>query len=89
MFWHCLQVPDKNGRIKGTAAASIALGPNIFTDIAYEGGMAAGQLAGQHVWVASAAGAVFQVNYARCAAVWAHECCKHWPKGRLHAWQPM
>ena len=52
--------------IGGTAAPGAAAGPNIFTAIAYECGVAAGQVARRHAFVASAAGTVFQVDYDRC-----------------------
>lgn len=58
-------MPDKQGRIKGTAAMTTALGPNLFTDIAYETGAAVRQLSSKHVFVSSAAGAVFQINYTK------------------------
>lgn len=51
--------------LRGTAAAGAAVGPNIFTAIAYETGAAAGQVARRHAFVASAAGTVFQVDYPR------------------------
>lgn len=53
------------GQLKGTAAASMALGPNIFTDIAFEVGNSAQQLRGRTVYVSSAGGSVFQVDYDR------------------------
>jgi hypothetical protein len=52
-------------QLRGTAAASTALGPNIFTDIAFEVGTSAQQLQGRHAYVSSAGGAVFQVDYDR------------------------
>lgn len=58
-------MPNKQGKIKGTAAVATALGPNLFTDIAYETGAAVSQLSSKHAFVASAAGAVFQVNYTK------------------------
>ncbi|KAI8472679.1 MAG: hypothetical protein J3K34DRAFT_519551 [Monoraphidium minutum] len=55
--------------IGGTAAPGAASGPNIFTAIAFEAGTAAAQVARRHVFVASAAGTVFQVDYDRCCVV--------------------
>lgn len=64
---YALQTPlDKStGQVVGTAAASVINGPKIFTDIAFDAGNSAMQLKSRHVFVASAAGAVFQVDYNR------------------------
>lgn len=40
----------------------------MFTDIAFEAASSGLQLATQHMYVATAGGAVFQVDYARCGA---------------------
>jgi hypothetical protein len=51
----------------GGAASSCVSGPKVFTDIAFEAASSGLQLATQHMYVATAAGAVFQVDYARCS----------------------
>jgi hypothetical protein len=40
-------------------------GPKVFTDIAFEAASSGLQLPSQHMFVATAAGAVFQVDYGR------------------------
>lgn len=54
--------PSKRVTAQPGSVAAL-LGPNIFTDIAFEGGASAFHLTTRHVFVASAAGAVFQINY--------------------------
>jgi len=49
----------------GGAAASIVTGPKVFTDIAFEAASSGLQLLTQHMYAATAAGAVFQVDYSR------------------------
>lgn len=67
-FWCCsLQAPlDAQGLVVGGAASSCVSGPKVFTDIAFEAASSGLQLATQHMYVATAAGAVFQVDYGRC-----------------------
>jgi heme/copper-type cytochrome/quinol oxidase subunit 1 len=63
-----LQAPvNKSGQVVGTATAAVASGTKIFTDLGFEAGSAALQLPTQHVFAATASGAVFQIDYARCA----------------------
>lgn len=64
----CLLQPpvNKKGQVVGTATAAVASGPKIFTDLGCEAGSAALQLPTQHVFAATASGAVFQIDYARC-----------------------
>lgn len=75
-----LQAPTNNCKLKGTAAPCTAIGPNIFTDIAFETGPSAEQLGSRHVFVSTAAGAVFEINYDRSAHGWpcstAQSVCK-------------
>lgn len=62
-----LQAPlDAQGLVVGGAASSCVSGPKVFTDIAFEAASSGLQLATQHMYVATAAGAVFQVDYGRC-----------------------
>lgn len=50
----------------GSAAAAAALvGPTVFTDIAYETAGGAMPLEQRLVFVASASGSVFQINYTK------------------------
>lgn len=61
-----LQPPvDKTGQVVGTATAAVATGTRIFTDLAFEARAAAQQLPTQHMFAATASGAVFQIDYAR------------------------
>jgi hypothetical protein len=63
-----LQPPvNKSGQVVGTATAAVASGTKIFTDLGFEAGSAALQLPRQHMFAATASGAVFQIDYARCA----------------------
>jgi hypothetical protein len=55
---HCLQVTSFHG---GLAAA---LGPNIFTDIAFESTAGVYAPEGRRVYVSSASGSVFEIDYA-------------------------
>ena len=48
-----------------SAGASAAAGPNIFTDIAFESGLGASGGGPSRVYVASASGALFEINYHR------------------------
>lgn len=52
--------------LPGTAPRGAALGPNIFTAVAWEAGPAAAQAGRRFAFAGSAAGVVFQVDYARC-----------------------
>ncbi|WIA16802.1 hypothetical protein OEZ85_013742 [Tetradesmus obliquus] len=60
---------NKKGQVVGTATAAVASGPKIFTDLGCEAGSAALQLPTQHVFAATASGAVFQIDYARRCVV--------------------
>lgn len=56
---------NPSGLVVGGAASSVVSGPKLFTDIAFEAASSGLQLQTQHVYVATAAGAVFQVDYGR------------------------
>ena len=61
-----MQAPlNASGLVVGGAAASVVTGPKLFTDIAFEASSSGLQLQTQHIYVATAAGAVFQVDYGR------------------------
>jgi hypothetical protein len=64
---YCLLQPpvNKAGQVVGTATAAVASGTKIFTDLGFEAGSAALQLATQHVFASTASGAVFQIDYAK------------------------
>jgi hypothetical protein len=49
--------------VVGSAAASAVTGPKIFTDIVFEAGQAALQLSSRIMFVATASGALFQIDY--------------------------
>lgn len=57
--------PSSSGLVVGGAAPSVVTGPKLFTDIAFEAASSGLQLATQHMFVATAGGAVFQVDYDR------------------------
>lgn len=66
LFVLCTQAPlNPSGLVVGGAAASVISGPKVFTDIAFEAASSGMQLRTQHMYVSSASGAVFQVNYGR------------------------
>jgi hypothetical protein len=61
-----LQAPlNSTGLVVGGAAASTINGPKVFTDIAFEAASSGLQLQTQHMYVSTASGAVFQVDYGR------------------------
>jgi hypothetical protein len=69
-LWHACTLQARG--VKGSIAA--ALGPNIFTDIAFEVGQSLYQLPGQrHVYVASASGAVFDIDYSTRTVAAVHQ----------------
>lgn len=66
MCWPLPQAPvNASGLVVGGAAASVVSGPKVFTDIAFEAATSGLQLHSQHMFGATAAGAVFQVDYGR------------------------
>jgi hypothetical protein len=68
------ELPAQAALLPGTAPAGAAAGPNVFTAIAFEAGVAAGQAARSFAFVGSAAGVVFQVDYPRRCVVAAYGC---------------
>ncbi|KAF6264700.1 hypothetical protein COO60DRAFT_1654818 [Scenedesmus sp. NREL 46B-D3] len=68
---------NKSGQVVGTATAAVASGTKVFTDLSFESGSAALQLSTQHLYAATASGAVFQIDFARrcVAAVYQLHVC--------------